>query len=57
MSEGNLNDFLNYLKKIGLIEDYTFQFLYNIYLNLTKHSMNNNFTNSMFATLLYFLTI
>ena len=54
MSEGNLNDFLNYLKKIGLIEDYTFQFLYNIYLNLTKHSMNNNFTNSMCATLLYF---
>ena len=54
MSEENLNDFLNYLKKIGLIEDYTFQFLYNIYLNLTKHSMNNNFTNSMCATLLYF---
>ena len=54
MSENDLNFFLNYLFDIGLIDNNNFQNLYNLYLNLCKHTMNNNFINTMCATLMYF---
>ena len=54
MSENDLNYFLNYLYDIGLIDNNTFGYLYNTYLNLYKHTMNNNFINTMCATLIYF---
>ena len=54
MSVNDLNFFLNYLFDIGLIDNNNFQNLYNLYLNLCKHTMNNNFINTMCATLMYF---